>query len=196
MTVIDSTYTGQWLDAQVWNVVNATWQGDPNTESGKASFDLSAGPVTGTLKLKAYSATISVVDKSASPLANAIVTVTFANQTTQSFNTDNQGQVHLDHIPLGPYSVQVNYQGRNMGNWSADASTSPTLTTVLNVRSQAQAPRSLVSIVQTYWYLIGAGFIAGFAGVGGAARLSGKKSRPTTEPVEASLSTSDTLLAL
>jgi hypothetical protein len=193
MTVTDSSYTGQWLDAQVWNVVNATWQGDPNTESAKASFDLSAGPVTGVLKLKAYSATIDVVDKSARPLANAIVTVTFANQTTKSFNTDNQGQVHLDHIPLGPYSVQVNYQGQNMGSWSADASTDPTLTTVLNVGgSQPQAPQNLLSTIETYWYLIAAGFIAGFAGMGGAARLSGKKTRPAREPSETDVSTSET----
>ncbi len=185
-TIVDSSYGGQWLDAKVWTVANATWEGNPNTESGTASFDLSAGPVTGTLVLKAYTATIIVVDKSNIPLVNATVIVTFANETIRTFNADNQGKVHLGHIPLGPYSIQVKYHGQNMGNWSADASSSSTLTTVLDV-SGSQQPTPLPSplaLVTTYWYLAAAGFVAGFICIGLTARLTGRKTPPVkSDPV-------------
>ena len=175
--VIDSSFSGQWLDAKVWNVVNATWQGNPNTESGTASFNLSAGPVKGTLRMKAYMATIQVVDKSENPLPDATITVTFANETVKTFTSDNHGKVFLGHIPLGPYSVQVKYRGQDMGNWTANASANPTLTTVLNVSGPPppiQLPNPL-TLVRTYWSLAVGGFVAGFIVMGVTARLSGRK---------------------
>jgi len=193
-TIVDSSFSGQWLDAKVWTVANATWEGNPNTESGTASFNLSAGPVTGTLTLKAYTATVEVVDKSNSPLANATVIVTFANETIRVFNADNQGKVHLGHIPLGPYLVQVKYRGQNMGNWTANASTSPTLTTVLNVSGPAQ-PTQLpnpLTLVRTYWYLAVAGFAAGFIFMGLAVRLTGRNNRPTGPRAETETTTDET----
>ncbi len=183
-TIVDSSYLGRWLDAKVWTVANATWEGNPDTESGTASFDLSAGPVTGTLILKAYTATIDVVDRSNSPLANATVIVTFANETIRVFNADNQGKVHLGHIPLGPYSVQVKYHGQDMGNWTADASASPTLTTVLDVTGPPPQLPSPVTIIRTYWYLGVVGFLAGFTIMGLTARLSGRKTRSVEKPSE------------
>ncbi len=175
-TIVETTYTGLWLDATVWIVSNATWEGVSNTESGTASFDLSAGPVTGTLVLRAYTATITVVDNSNNPIANAYVIATMANNTVRTLNTDNQGKVHLGHIPLGPYSIQVKYQGRNMGNWTSDASSNPTLTAKLDVG--AQQPTDPVNIVRENWRLVAIGFFAGFIGIGIMVRLSGRKPQP------------------
>ncbi len=176
-TIVQTIYTGLWLDATVWIVTNATWEGNSNTESGTASFDLSAGPVTGTLVLRAYPATILVVDRSNNPVANAVVTATLANSTARTLNTDSQGKVHLGHIPLGPYSIHVTYQGRAMGNWTSDASTAPVLTAKLDVGTQA--PTDPVNILRDNWRLAAIGFFASFLGVGITARIAGRKPRPS-----------------
>jgi hypothetical protein len=175
-TIMDSNYSGMWLEAKNWKVANATWEGDPDTESGTASFNLSAGPVTGTLVLKAYNAIINVVDLSSRPLPNATVIVNFSNSTVRSFLTDTDGLVQLGHVPLGPYSVQINYQGQNMGTWNADASSSPTLVAMLNTGGSSSGPQiNLFSSLRTYWYLVALGFVAGFAGVGAVVRVRGRK---------------------
>jgi hypothetical protein len=178
-TIVETSYQGLWLDATLWIVNNATWEGDPNTESGTASFDLSAGPVMGTLVLRAYTATVEVVDISNNPLANASITATLANNTIRTFNTDIQGRVHLGHIPLGPYSIQINYQGRDMGNWTSDASTSPTLTAKLDVAGPQQPPTLTdpLSLVKDHWQLAAVGFFAGFLCMGITVRLTGRRTR-------------------
>jgi hypothetical protein len=172
----DSNYSGVWLEAGNWKVANATWEGVSDTESGTASFNLSAGPVAGTLVLKAYTAIMNVVDSSSRPLPDATVIVKFSNSTVRSFLTDTYGVVQLGHVPLGPYSVQVNYQGQNMGNWTADASNSPLFVAMLNAGGPTQGPSiNLLSSLRTYWYVAALGFLAGFAGVGAIARLRGRK---------------------
>ncbi len=175
-TIVDTTYSGQWLDAKVWIVTNAIWEGSPNTESGTASFNLSAGPVSGTLVLRAYTATIQVVDRSNNPLPGATVLATFANETVRVYNTDDQGKVHLGHIPLGPYSIQIKYLGRDMGNWTSDASTSPTLTAKLDVTGPTLT--NPLTLVRDHWQLAAVGFFAGFLVMGITVRITGRKIRP------------------
>ncbi len=175
-TTTVTTYTNMLLNAGVWTVTNVTWQGKSNAQSGNNSFDLSAGPLTGTVVLRAYNAVVLVVDNSNNPVVGADVVATLSNTTVRTNATDGQGRVHLGHIPIGPFMVQVNYHGRQMGSWNADASTTPTLTAKLDTISTEPTLSDPVSMLKEHWQLAIIGFFAGFLAMGIAVR------RPQTRP--------------
>jgi hypothetical protein len=133
-TLTTSAYSGQWLQAASWTVVDAKWEGVPGLVVGAQTIDLTSGPVTKSIQLAVYPATLKVVDLNNNPLSGANVTVTFAppNSTRVSHLTGIQGTVGLGEIPLGPYTAHVTYQGLDMGTWSKDASTNPLATVQVN----------------------------------------------------------------
>jgi len=168
------------LNAGVWTVSNVTWEGKSNAQSGNASFDLSSGPLTGTLVLRAYNAIILVVDNANNPVAGAQVVATLSNTTTRTIATDSQGKVHLGHIPFGPYTIQVNYQGRQMGNWNTDASTTPTFTAKLDTSGSQQPTLSdPLTMLREHWQLAAMGFFVGFVAMGIAVRRPRTNVKPS-----------------
>ena len=139
-SITTSNYSGQWLSAGSWTVTSATWEGYRPAALTNAVVDLTSSSSTVAVTISAYSASVKVVDKSNNPVTGASVTASFANQTSKSFTTDIQGMVQLGHIPLGPYSVRVTYQGQDSGNVAEDASVSATSTITLNIGGAASAP--------------------------------------------------------
>lgn len=135
-----STYSDRWLAAAVWTVTDAIWQSMPGTVSGVVTIDLRTGPVSAQIPLKAYSATVKVVDRANNPIAGADLSVTLSNTTVVSFTTDSQGQAQLGHIPIGSYRVRVVYQSQEMGSWFPDAEQDPVYTIQLNVGGTVSGP--------------------------------------------------------
>ena len=138
-TVILSNYSNQWLSAAVWTVTDATWQSMPGTVLRTPVVDLRSGPVSQQIPLKAYSATLKVVDRSNNPIAGASVTVTLANATSGTFTTDSQGLVQIGRIPLGTYNVHIVYQNQDI-TAAVDASTTPVFTVTLNLGGGTSGP--------------------------------------------------------
>ncbi len=138
LTII--AYSGQWLSAQVWTIADATWESMPGSVLGYPTVDLSNGPMAATVPLKAYTATIQVVDNLNNPVAGATITATFVNSTTKSFTTDSQGKTQLGYVPLGPYTAHIVYQNQDTGPLSIDASATPTDTVKLGIGGQTSGP--------------------------------------------------------
>jgi len=138
-----SAYSGQWLQAASWSVVDAKWEGIPGLVIGAQTIDLTNGPVTKSIQLAVYPASVKVVDLNNNPVSGANVTVTFAppNSTSVSHLTGSQGTVGLGDIPLGPYTARVTYQGQDV-KWSEDASATPggVSTITLNISGTTSAP--------------------------------------------------------
>ena len=175
-----TSYTGILLNAGVWIVSNVTWEGKSNAQSGIASFDLSSGPLTGTLVLRAYNAVVLVVNKANNPVAGAEVVATLSNTTVRTITTDGQGKARLGHIPVGPYTIQVNYQGRHMGNWNTDASTTPTFTAKLDTSgSQPPTLSDPLTMLREHWQLAAMGFFGGFVAMGIAVRRPRTNVKPS-----------------
>ncbi len=139
-TLTITSYSGQWLAAQVWTVADATWESMPGSVFGSPTVNLSNGPVAATIPLKAYSATIQVVDNLNNPVAGVTITATFVNSTTKSFTTDSQGKAQLGYVPIGPYTAHLVYNSQDMGQYSIDASATPTNTVRLGIGGQTSAP--------------------------------------------------------
>lgn len=138
-TVTLSSYSNQWLSAAVWTVTDATWQSMPGTVLGTPVVDLRSGPVSQQIPLKAYSATVKVVDRSNNPIAGASVTVNLANATSRTFTTDSQGLVQIGRVPLGTYNVHIVYQNQDITG-AVDASTTPVYTVTLNLGGGTSGP--------------------------------------------------------
>ncbi len=138
--ITTSIYSGQWLAAGSWTVTSATWEGYQGALLAPTVLDLTSASGTSVVAVSAYVASVKVVDKSNSPVSGASITVTFANATSRAFTTNSQGTVQLGHIPLGPYSAHVSYQGQDQGTWSEDASVNSVSTITLNTGGQASAP--------------------------------------------------------
>jgi hypothetical protein len=142
-TLTTSAYSGQWLQAASWTVVDAKWEGVPGLVLGGQTIDLTNNPVTKSIQLAVYPATVKVVDLNNNPVPGANVTVTFVppNSTSVSHMTGSQGAVSLGDIPLGPYTAHVSYQGQAV-SWSEDASATPggVSTITLNISSTTTAP--------------------------------------------------------
>ncbi len=121
--------------------------------------------------MRAYNAVVLVVDNANNPLAGAEVVATLSNTTVRTIATDGQGKAHLGHIPLGPYAIHIYYQGRQMGNWNTDASTTPTFTAKLDT-SGTQPPTlsNPLTMLREHWQLAAMGFLAGFVAMGIAVR--------------------------
>ncbi len=135
-TINMTAYAGQWLSAKIWTVTDAKWQSMPGSVYGSPTIDLTSGPQSVQIPLRAYSATIKVVDNSNNPVPGAGLTVTLYNNTVVTATTDSQGMAQLGHIPLGPYSVQ----GQNIQQVVVDASTDPVFTITLNQGTGPSAP--------------------------------------------------------
>ena len=142
-----SSYQNLWLAAAVWTVMDATWQSMPNTvcqppECGTQTVDLRTGPVSAQIRLRAYTATVKVVDRLNNPIPGVSLFVRLTNQTSTElpFTTDSQGQAQLGYIPLGSYTVRVVYQNQDMGSWVVEASQTPVNTITLNVGGTTSGP--------------------------------------------------------
>jgi len=142
-TLTTSAYSGQWLQAASWSVVDAKWEGIPGLVIGAQTIDLTNGNVAKSIQLAVYPATVKVVDLNNNPVSGANVTVIFAppNSTSVSHLTGGQGTVSLGDIPLGPYTARVTYQGQDV-KWSEDASATPggESTITLNISGTTSAP--------------------------------------------------------
>ena len=147
-TITLFSYSSQWLSAKLWTVTDATWQSMPGTVYGSPTVDMQNGPSTVQIPLKAYSATVKVVDRSNNPIAGASLSVTLANATSLTFTTDSQGEARMGHIPLGSYAVHVVYQNQDL-SYAADASRDATFTITLNVGGGVNTPlvSSLVLLI-------------------------------------------------
>ncbi len=147
-TVTLSSYSNQWLSAAVWTVTDATWQSmpgmvcdipAPGTVCGPQTVDLRSGPKLAQIPLKAYGATVKVVDRSNNPIAGASVTVNLANATSKTFTTDSQGLVQIGRVPLGTYNVRIVYQNQDITG-AVDASTTPVYIVTLNLGGGTSGP--------------------------------------------------------
>ncbi len=142
-TVTTSAYSNQWLQAASWTIIDAKWEGIPGLVIGSQTIDLTNSPVTKSIQLAVYPATVKVIDLNNNPVSGANVTVTFAppNSTSVSHLTGSQGVVSLGDIPLGPYTAHVTYQGQDV-KWSEDASATPggVSTITLNLSGTTSAP--------------------------------------------------------
>jgi hypothetical protein len=139
-SVTTSAYSGQWLAATSWTVTSATWEGYQGALLAPVPIDLTSASGSAVVKVSAYAASVKVVDKLNNPIQGATVTITFANATSRTFTTDAQGTVQLGHIPIGPYSARILYQGQDQGTWSEDASVASVSTVTLNVGGTSTAP--------------------------------------------------------
>jgi len=127
-TVTTSTYTAQWLSARIWTVTSTTWEGYQAAPVATTYLNLASGPASVAIPIRAYNATVKIVDLSSNPLSGASIITSFANATTRPFMTNTQGTVLFGRIPGGPYSPHVFYQGQDLGVWSEDASITPVAT--------------------------------------------------------------------
>jgi len=137
-----SSYQNLWLGAALWTMIDATWQSMPNMVDGTQTVDLRTGPVSAQIRLRAYTATVKVVDRLNNPISGVSLFVRLTNQTSTElpFTTDSQGQAQLGYIPLGSYTVRVVYQNQDMGSWVVEASQTPVNTIPLNVGGTTSGP--------------------------------------------------------
>ena len=131
-SLTSNQYSNHWMDAAVWTVASATWQG-VTEYLGTQTIDLTTTATQASVTIQAYDAKILLVDSSNHPITGATVTVTFVNGTqTYSFTSDSQGYVNLGLIPPGTYNAQVTYQSQDYGSYVIDPATNPTDTVTLN----------------------------------------------------------------
>lgn len=138
-----SAYANLWLAATVWTITDATWQSMPGIVDGTPTIDLRSGPNTAQIRLRAYDATVKVVDRSSNPIVGASLTIRFLNQTELIFTTDSAGLAQLGHIPLGSYTVvRIVFQNQEMEvtNLVVDATTNPVSTIQLDVGGTTSGP--------------------------------------------------------
>ncbi len=136
-----STYVNQWLTAGIWTVADATWEGGSQAVVGSPIIDLTQAGSTKTIALKAYSATLHIVDSQNNPVVGATVTVMIdVNGTLKSFTTDSQGTIQLGRIPIGSYTAHVVYRGQDFPSYSIDASKYPNYTLQLSTGGQVSQP--------------------------------------------------------
>ena len=130
--------------------------------------------------MRAYNAVVLVVDNANNPLAGAEVVATMSNTTVRTIATDGQGKARLGHIPLGPYAIHIYYQGRQMGNWNTDASTTPTFTAKLDTSGSQQPTLSdPLTMLREHWQLAAMGFFVGFVAMGIAVRRPRTNVKPS-----------------
>ena len=128
-----SSYTSQYLSADLYTATLAHWEGfDLVPTTSSQSIDLTNGPATGTISLRAYPQTIYIVDSNNSPVSGANVTITYVNSTVRSYISNSQGRVSLGDIPQGSFGATVNYQGQQYGPFSLTAVNNPSNTLQVN----------------------------------------------------------------
>ena len=133
-----SGYSGQYVTADLYTVISARWEGADIPTTTTQTLDLTNGPAATTISLKAYQATIHIVDNNNSPVSGANVTITFVNGTITNKNyvSDSNGNVNLGDIPYpGSFGLTVRYQNQEYGPYSPDAATNSTYTVQVNAGS-------------------------------------------------------------
>jgi Carboxypeptidase regulatory-like domain len=123
-----TSYSGLSIPAKLWTLADVTWEGVSGLQVASQSIDLTNGPVTAAIQVKAYSATVKTVDAGNNPISGVTITVTMLNSTVKSFTTDSQGLAQIGYLPNGRYTAHVTYHGSDAGTWTTDASTTPVLT--------------------------------------------------------------------
>jgi len=134
-TTTITSYTG-YMSANLYTVTLAHWEGTdlvPTTIT--ETIDLTNGPATATISLKAYPATIQIVDNNNNPVPSASVTITFVNSTSQTYFSNSKGTVNLGDIPGGSFGATVHYQNQAYGPYSLTAINNPINTIGVNAGS-------------------------------------------------------------
>jgi hypothetical protein len=127
-TTTVTSYTG-YISASLYTVTMAHWEGaDLAPTTTTETIDLTNGPATATISLKAYPATIQIVDNNNNPVSGASVTITFVNSTSQTYISNSKGTVSLGDIPGGSFGATVHYQNQSYGPYSLTAINNPTNT--------------------------------------------------------------------
>lgn len=147
-TVVTLTsYSGIWTStANVLTIQNVTWEGVSGIEIPGQTIDMSNGPVTKAVVLKVYTATVKAVDLGNNPVAGVTVTVTLYNQTKATFTTNSQGLAQIGYIPIGTYTAQVSYQGKQVCNCVANAAQTSVYTVQIST-GVAPGTQTVVSAV-------------------------------------------------
>ena len=138
-TVTLTSFSNQWVGAKLWTVTDLKWQGIAGLQVSSQTIDLTGGGLLKAVKVNALSALVKTVDRSNNPVAGVTVTVTLLNSTVRTFTTNSQGLADLGHIPQGIYTAHVIYNGSEVGTWSVDASSTPTLTVTVAAAGGAGA---------------------------------------------------------
>jgi len=139
--ITTTSYSGQWLSATSWTVTSVTWEGYSGALVNPVPFDLTSASAIVSVAVSAYPASVKVVDKLNNPIQGANVTVTFANATSRTFPTDNQGIVQLGRIPTPAFTLQVFYQGQSQGPPIAESALgSPQTVITLNIGGATSTP--------------------------------------------------------
>jgi hypothetical protein len=133
-TTTITSYTG-YISASLYTVTQAHWEGTDLAPTTTETIDLTNGPATATISLKAYPATIQIVDNNNNPVPGASVTITFVNSTSQSYVSNSKGSVNLGDIPGGSFGATVHYQNQAYGPYSLTAINNPTNTIGVNAGS-------------------------------------------------------------
>jgi hypothetical protein len=127
-TLTLTSFSNQWIGSKTWTVTDVKWQGVAGLQVASQTVDLTGGGLSMAVKVNAFSATVKAVDKGNNPVAGVTVTITLLNSTVKTLTTNSQGLASLGYIPQGLYTAHVTYNGAEVGNWSTDASSTPTLT--------------------------------------------------------------------
>ncbi|TMI70610.1 carboxypeptidase regulatory-like domain-containing protein [Candidatus Bathyarchaeota archaeon] len=151
-TTTITQYSG-FLSNDVYTVTEANWEGSTLGTTSSVQIDLTSGSATKTVSLKAYPASVHVVDNNNNPIGGANVTVTFINSTSRSFLTNSKGNVQLGDVPMGTYSLSVMYQNQQVTGLIENAITSPTATVQLNIGSAATSTTTSAIVLLTIFGL-------------------------------------------
>src|SRR4029077_10001179 len=131
-----NSYNGQYITADKYTVTTAYWEGTYTPPFNPAqTIDLTNGPAPTIISLKAYPATIQIVDNNNNPVPGASVTITFINSTSQTYVSNSKGSVNLGDIPGGSFDATVHYQNQAYGPYSLTAVNNPTNTIGVNAGS-------------------------------------------------------------
>lgn len=141
-------YSGQYISSDLYTITSALWEGANILANSTETLDLTNGPATATISLRAYPATVLIVDSNNNPVSGANVTITFVNGTVTSrtYVSGSNGKVNLGDIPdPGSYGVTVHYQNQVYGPYSSTAVNNPTNT--IKVSSSAPATTTTTAVV-------------------------------------------------
>ena len=151
-TTTITQYSG-FLSNDVYTVTEANWEGSTLGTTSSVQIDLTSGSATKTVSLKAYPASVHVVDNNNNPIGGANVTVTFINSTSRSFLTNSKGNVQLGDVPMGTYSLSVMFQNQQVTGLIENAISSPTATVQLNIGSAATSTTTSAIVLLTIFGL-------------------------------------------
>lgn len=128
-----NSYSSRYTTADKYTVTKAYWEGTYILPYNPAqTIDLTNGPATTTISLKAYPATVQIVDSNNNPVKGANVTITYINATARNYQSDSKGLVNLGDIPSGSFGVTVHYQNQAYGPYTPNVVGSPTYTIQVN----------------------------------------------------------------